>query len=102
MTYDSEPHYSIRIQVVKQIEADNWIVDAEAVGNSQEKTLYRTAATWKTLRDELMGTRIDFHVADWINHLEYLDRELKTNGRVTGHVPADRLNQLQSIGFMPR
>jgi hypothetical protein len=102
MARDPLTHYSIRIQVAEQTTADDLTVTAEAVGALGEETLYLHATAWKTLRDQLINLGVRFAVPLWMTHLEYLDSELQTEKRLTGHLDAGALDGLKSIGFKAR
>ena len=102
MARDPLTHYSIRVFVAEPTAVDDSTVTAEAVGGQSEETLYLQPTAWKTLRDKLAGLGVQFHVTAWEIHPEYLDSELRTEKRLTGHLDSGGLDGLKLIGFKPR
>jgi hypothetical protein len=104
MTYITpQAYWLIHVERVDQSAVNN-IVEATAtlVGDKMQRPLYRSAE-WKILRDELIQMGIEFHgMPDWINDTDDVDIKLEKSFRISGQLPADCLEGLQSIGFKPR
>jgi hypothetical protein len=99
-----EPPYWVIFVDLAHRSAGDLVVDATAImiGDSKLKPVY-LQGRWRLLKHELMAMGFQFLGIQWDPDMKGADRKIGKGERVRGLLEgADRLHELQAIGFMPK